>query len=186
MRKLLIPALAAVMVLSACGGTSSTGTSGYVSGDGLVTTVDPSDRHKAPIIEGTDLDGNKISTADYSGEVLVVNLWGSWCPPCRKEAPILVATSKAYADKNTQFIGVLSDDNQSSAKAFADQQSMTYPTIMDPDGSRQLALASVMPAPGLPTTWIIDSKGRMAARYAGALPSKATLTGLINYVKETS
>lgn len=185
LRLLMLLALG-TLLLSGCGGTSSTGSTGFVSSDGATATVDVDKRVALPAISGKDLTGKKLSTDDYAGKVLVINLWASWCAPCRREAPILASLSKQYADKNVQFLGLLSNDKAANAQAYERTKGIDYPTFLNPDGSLQLHFAKSLPAQSIPVTWIVDAKGRVAARILGAIPSKTTLADLIAYAKKTS
>ena len=76
-------------VSSACGGSAGTGDKGYVAGEGLITRLSADDRKQPGEVSGTTLDGEKLSLDEYDGKVVVLNVWGSWCAPCRKEARLL-------------------------------------------------------------------------------------------------
>ena len=119
-------------------------------------------------------DGN-VSTGDYSGKVVVVNVWGSWCAPCRKEAPDLAGASKENADV-AQFVGLnIRDYDPAPARAFVRAFKVPYPSIYDPCGA-QLVKFTDLPPSG--ATLIIDRKGRIAARVVGTI-SRATLTQML-------
>lgn len=174
------------LVLSACGGTQDTGGDGYIGGVKKITLVDAADRVAAPEISGEDLDGKPISTADFAGQTLVMNLWGSWCPPCRAEAPVLKAVSEEMADQGVQFIGMLTQDTQANAKAFNKKADITYPSMYDPAGEYQLAFVDSLPSQAIPTTWVIDPNGKVAARILDDELSEATLRGVIDQVKKST
>ena len=148
------------LVLGSCGGgVDDTSGDGYIGGVKKITPVEPQDRVAMPELTGVDLDGNEISTADFEGKTLVINLWGSWCPPCREEAPVLREVSENLADDNVQFIGILTKDKPAAAKAFNTKAGITYPSIVDEDGRLQLAFAKSLPSQAIPTTWVIDKNG---------------------------
>ncbi|MCW2799858.1 MAG: hypothetical protein JWQ70_1330 [Aeromicrobium sp.] len=177
----------ALVALAGCGGTGTKGsTAGYVSADGGITRVAEAGRKPAPVIKGNDLDGRPITSADYSGKTLVVNVWGSWCPPCRKEAPALEKVSKQYAAKGVQFLGVNVRDNASAAKAYERTFGVTYPSLNDYSQKSLLGFKSSLPAQGIPTTWIIDAKGRVAARIFVDGLTATTLSGLIDDVQKST
>ena len=177
--------LAAAVVLAGCGGVGTEGsTGGYVSGNGSITVVDPDEREKAPVLSGDDLDGRPLSTADFAGDTLVVNVWGSWCPPCRKEAPALAEVSKQYADRDVTFVGVLVRDKPAAALAFTRKQETPYRSIADFSGRNLLGFSDSLPSQAIPTTWIIDDRGRVAVRIMDEV-SASTLAGLIDDVQET-
>lgn len=176
-----------LVVLAGCGGAGNKGsTSGYVSADGGITRVDPAGRKAAPVIEGKDLDGRPISSADYAGKTLVVNVWGSWCPPCRKEAPALQKVSQEYASKGVQFLGVNVRDNAAAAKAYERRFGVTYPSLDDYSQKSLLGFKNSLPAQGIPTTWIIDAKGRVAARIFVDGLTASTLAGLLDDVQKSA
>ena len=183
--RLLVVALLALLLSACVGGVEDTGDDGFISGSGEITFIDPGKRKPAPELSGTDLDGNEISSADYAGKVLVVNLWGSWCAPCRKEAPALAKASAELADQNVQFLGLLTKDDPASAKAFNAKFGIDYPSIDDASGRNQAAFADSLPSVAIPTTWVIDAKGRVAARVMGEL-SDATLRGLVDQTKKST
>jgi len=177
----------ALVALAGCSGAGTKGsTTGYVSADGGITRVAEAGRKAAPVIKGTDLDGRSITSADYAGKTLVVNVWGSWCPPCRKEAPALEKVSRAYAPKGVQFLGVNVRDNVSAAKAFERTFGVTYPSLNDYSQKSLLGFKSSLPAQGIPTTWIIDSNGRVAARLFVDGLTASTLSGLIDDVQKST
>ena len=184
-RHRVLAAVIGVLVLVAgCGGAGNRGsTGGYVSANGAITKVDPADREPAPILEGKDLDGKPFTSETYAGKTLVVNVWGSWCPPCRKEAPALKLVSDEYADKGVQFIGILVRDDVASARAFNRKHDITYPSIDDYSNRNGLGFASSLPAQAIPTTWIIDSRGRVAVRIVSENLTASTLSGLIDDVQ---
>ena len=183
--RLAVGALLA-LVLSAClGGVEDTGDDGFISGNGEITFIDPGKRETAPELSGTDLEGNEISTKDFAGQVLVVNLWGSWCAPCRKEAPALSKASAELADQNVQFLGLLTKDDPANARAFNAKFDIDYPSIDDSSGRNQAAFADSLPSMAIPTTWVIDAKGKIAARVMGEL-TDATLRGLVDQTKKST
>ncbi len=180
----LAAVIGALVLIAGCSGAGNRGsTGGYVSGNGEITKVAPADRKPAPILEGKDLDGRPFTSKTYAGKVLVVNVWGSWCPPCRKEAPALKVVSEEYANQGVQFIGILVRDDVSSAKAFNRKAGITYPSIDDYSNRNGLGFASSLPAQAIPTTWIIDADGRVAVRIVSESLTASTLSALIDDVQ---
>lgn len=175
------------LLLGACGGgIDDNNDDGYIGGVKKITPVEPKDRVEMPELSGLDLDGNAISTADFEGKVLVINLWGSWCPPCREEAPVLKEVSEELADDNVQFIGILTKDKPAAAKAFNNKAGITYPSIVDNDGSLQLAFAESLPSQAIPTTWVIDRNGKVAARVIDDKLTVNTLTDIISWARKST
>lgn len=168
--------------LTACSGTQTSDSANYSSSEQLgITVVDAADRKPAPVLKGDDLDGQPLSSSDFERQIIVVNLWGSWCVPCRKEAPVLQEVSAAYANKDVQFMGIDIQDNPSAARAFNRKFGITYPSIDDQSASNLLGFTKSLPTQAPPTTWIIDPEGRVAVRILGGVTS-ATLSGLIDDV----
>jgi thiol-disulfide isomerase/thioredoxin len=182
-----VAAIVALVLLAACSGAGNRGTTnGFVSGDGSITRVDVADRKAAPVLEGDDLEGRPLSTADFAGKTIVVNLWGPWCAPCRAEAPALDEVAKQYADKDVQFVGVLTRTNDpASAIAFNRKFGVTYPSFADQGGRLELGFIKSLPTTAIPTTWIIDSKGRVAARVVDKV-TPSTLANLIDDVQKST
>lgn len=173
--------LSLAALVSAC--SSSTGASsedGFASGDGTVTLIPVDQRRKVTDLSGTTLDGKKLSLSDYEGKVVVLNVWGSWCPPCRAEAPQLVEAAKQTKGK-AQFIGLNTrDQDPAPARAFVRTSGMPYPSIHDGDGSVLLQLSAVPPK-AIPSTLVIDKQGRIAARVLGPVRA-STLVGMVDDV----
>ena len=171
----------ALVAVAGCSGTGNRGsTNGFVSGNGTITKVAVADRKAAPVLEGEDLEGRPISSADFAGKILVVNVWGSWCGPCRAEAPALKQVSEEYADKGVQFLGILVRDKPAAGKAFNRTKGITYPSISDYSARTTLGFSESLPSQAIPTTWIIDSNGKVAVRIMVEGLTAATLSGLID------
>jgi thiol-disulfide isomerase/thioredoxin len=182
--------LAGVLMLAACASTGadertrSAGEVGYPTVPRNLTRVPPDQRRELPVVSGPALGSSKtISTQDYRGKVVVINVWGSWCPPCRKEAPDLQAAS--VETKNVaQFVGITSKDyDPAPAEAFVRSFKITYPSIYDPSGKVLLAFAGELPPSAIPSTMIIDRQGRLAVRVLSEV-SKITLVDMINDVAD--
>jgi thiol-disulfide isomerase/thioredoxin len=182
--------LAAMLMLAACTSTGadeqtrSAGQVGYPQVQGNLTRVPPGQRKELPAVSGPALDDRKpISTQDYRGKVVVINVWGSWCPPCRKEAPDLQAASVETKDI-AQFVGITSKDyDPAPAEAFVRSFKITYPSIYDPSGKVLLAFSGDLPPSAIPSTLIIDRQGRLAVRVLSEV-SKITLVDMINDVAD--
>ena len=154
---------------------------GYVSGDGAVETI-PADKRGAPVdLKGELLDGTAWDAASARGKVLVLNVWGSWCAPCVAEAPALQKTwSDLQADKApVDFMGIDFREDPARGAAFATKAGITYPSLSDESGVTILALQGK--APTVPTTLVLDTEGRIAARVNGPA-SASTLRGLVDDV----
>ncbi len=157
---------------------------GYIEGDGAVTTVPVDEREPAPEFGGPLLgsDDREFWLADAAGEVVVLNVWGSWCPPCRKEAPDFQAVWEDVAEDGVRFVGVNTRDNETDALGFVEDFGITFPSVVDTDGRKMLAFRDSLPPAAIPSTLIIDQNGRLAARAVGAI-GESTLRGLIEDVQ---
>jgi len=183
-------ALVAMLILASCARTGadeqtrSAGQVGYPDVPRNLTRVPPDQRKELPTVSGLALGSNQtISTQDYRGKVVVINVWGSWCSPCRKEAPDLQAASVETKDI-AQFVGITSKDyDPAPAEAFVRSFKITYPSIYDPTGKVLLAFAGELPPSAIPSTMIIDRQGRLAVRVLSEV-SKITLVDMINDVAD--
>jgi thiol-disulfide isomerase/thioredoxin len=163
MKKLIVFIVLAFALTACGGGGSSSSEESFVSGDGATTYIKISDRKIAPAITGMTLSGKHYT---YSKDkVAVVNVWASWCSPCRAEAPTLVALANKYTD--VAFIGILTRDNPANAEAFERRFKVPYPTIID--DSILIGFKGSLPANAIPTTVILDKSGRVAARISGVV-----------------
>jgi thiol-disulfide isomerase/thioredoxin len=175
----LVAALVAALVLTGCGDSAGSGTGsdqGFVAGDGSIVVLPADQRVTAPQLEGRTLTGETFRLADHLGEVVVLNVWASWCAPCRAEAPTLARLAEEYDE--VRFIGLNTRDSDVSARAFDERYGVTYPSVIDRDGRLQLLFADSLPPQAIPSTLVIDRQGRVAARILGRA-SESTLRGVI-------
>ena len=173
--KLILVFLSALLLTScAGGGVSSQNENSFISGSGIATFVEKADRKIAPILSGETLTSGKITL--NKNQVTVINVWASWCAPCRAEAPVLQEFSVNYPD--VQFAGILTRDNLSSAKAFYENFNLTYPTFID--DSLLIGFKGTLPANAIPSTVLLDKNGNVAARISG----EVTLTSLSKLIRK--
>jgi peroxiredoxin len=179
-------ALLGVLVLSvsACGAdVGSTGDQGYVDGDGVITLLDPGERKEPGEVSGETLDGEQVSLASYAGKVVVVNVWGARCPPCRAEADDLAEAARELAPQGVQFLGINTrDPSRENARSFERRYDVPYPSIYDPGGRNLLAFRGTLTPNAIPSTVVIDAEGRVAASILGEVTSASTLVGLVEDV----
>ena len=174
-RNFILAPLIALALSSCGGGGSSIAEESFVSGNGSVSFIKQADRIAAPQLSGMTLSGKNYTFK--VGQVAVVNVWASWCAPCRAEAPTLAALSEKYS--NVAFIGILTRDNPVNAEAFARRFALPYPTIID--DSVLIGFRKSLPANAIPSTVLIDKKGDVAARISGEV-TVASLSELIEKV----
>lgn len=152
---------------------------GYISGDGTVTEIAAADRSDPIVFEGTDENGETIDSADLAGRVVVVNFWYASCAPCRAEAADLESVNAEFDGQDVSFVGVNVRDQAPQAAAFAKTYGITYPSIVDVDGSAQLAFSGKVPPNAVPTTLVLDREGRVASRILGQLQEASILSTLV-------
>lgn len=150
----------------------------YRSADGSITSVPAQQRTPAPDLAGTTLDGEAWRLADHLGHVVVLNVWASWCAPCRAEAPVLRAAAEEFADDGVRFTGLNIRDNVTAAKAFEATFGIRYPSVNDREGTLLLRFAGTLNPSAIPSTVVIDQQGRIAGVVLGRV-EPATLRGLI-------
>jgi thiol-disulfide isomerase/thioredoxin len=175
-------AAVAVALVAGCsagpGGRGQGNDASFVAGDGSTVVVAAADRAPAVDLQGSTLDGKPWSLADRRGKVVVVNVWASWCPPCRAEAPALARTARRFAAKGVEFVGVDTRDSATSGQGYVDHFAIPYPNLVDTDGRLILAFRDSLPAASIPTTLVIDQQGRVAARALSEV-DESRLRGMI-------
>lgn len=156
---------------------------GYIAGDGTIEQLPVDERTLTIELDGETLEGEQWSSADALGEVLVINVWGSWCGPCVAEAPDLRAAHQHFEKTGdpVQFIGVNDRDSTEAALAFEEKHEIPYPSLADDGGATLLQLQGM--ANARPSTLVLDREGRLAARVAGQV-DESTLRGLVEDVLE--
>ncbi len=167
-------AVASALLLTACGSGGTSGGSGdtnFITGTDGIATVAKGERAAAPDLSGPTIDGKQLDVADYKGKVVVINVWGSWCGPCRLEAKNFVAVSADLKDQGVQFVGINTRDTSTGpAVAFEKQYGVTYPSLYDPTGKLMLRFKKGTLNPqAIPSTLVIDRDGKIAARTLQAL-----------------
>ncbi|SEP53338.1 TlpA family protein disulfide reductase [Amycolatopsis saalfeldensis] len=169
-------AVAGLLTLTACSsGTDAVArgsTFEFVSPGGQTTIFyDPStSRGTAPDLSGESLPkpGTQIRLSDYAGKVVVINIWGSWCGPCRAETPELEKVFEQTQSSGVQFLGIDVRDDRAAAEDFVRDRHVTYPSIFDPSGRSLLALNGY-PRSVVPSTLVLDRRHRVAAVFLTAL-----------------
>ena len=164
--------------------SSTDGRSGYIATPGVLSVVAPDQRLPGPRLTGQLLDGTAFDSSTWSGNIVVVNFWGSWCPPCRAETPELVRVANASRRQGVQFLGVNVRDNLASAQAFTREYRVPYPSIFDPDNQALLAFRG-LPPNAVPTTFVLDQHGRIAARALGRVDAAQLSAALTTLEHET-
>ncbi len=124
----------------------------------------------APELSLTTLDGQPASLADYRGQVLIVNLWATWCPPCKAEMPDLKAYYEAHRDEGLVLVAINIQEPAERVRPFVQAYGLPFPVWLDPEGASTAAFRTQ----GLPSTFVIDPEGRIRLIWYGRT-SKALL-----------
>ncbi|WNB85931.1 TlpA disulfide reductase family protein [Cellulomonas sp. ATA003] len=186
-RRGAVVALVAALALGGCTAGTSTGngytedgqSSGYISSDGSTQTWAPDERGEPVEVSGTDFTGAPVDVADWRGDVVVLNTWYAACPPCRAEAPDLVALATEYADDGVHLLGINGTDDAGAAQAFERTFDVPYPSLADTDNGAVAALQGYVSINAVPTTVVLDREGRVAARVLG-LADGSTLRAMVD------
>ena len=195
MRRLVVAALA-LLTLAACGSSPTTKSPTFGGGAGTTVSADklasakkaagiracPTADGKAPTAKALpDVTlkclggGTSVRLAGLTGTPTVINLWASWCGPCRKELPLLARADKAYG-QNLRILGVdFADAAPDAAIALAKASGVTYPLLVDRSSSTKAPFRVI----GLPQTVFVDAQGRMVATERAPFRSYADLTAAI-------
>ncbi|MGY1833750.1 TlpA family protein disulfide reductase [Blastococcus sp. SYSU DS0510] len=118
----------------------------------------------APALSGATLDGGHLDLAELRGSVVLVNVWASWCAPCREEMPLLVETARQWGPEGLRLVGIDVNDDGAAAREFlAGVGGTSFPSVADPDGR----LAVEWGTTGVPETFVVDREGTVVARRVG-------------------
>ncbi|MEV6120862.1 TlpA disulfide reductase family protein [Streptomyces sp. SID8352] len=182
-------AAACVLLVSACtsGGVSGGGgQTGFITGPDGISTAKESERADVPDLSGETVTGGRADVADYKGKVVVVNVWGSWCPPCRAEAKNFEKVYQDVKDQGVQFLGINTRDPLvGPARAFEKDHGVTYPSIFDPTGKLMLRFKKGTLNPqSVPSTLVVDREGRVAARSLQALSEEKLRAMIAPYLDD--
>lgn len=160
-----------LLIIVLATGWAGGGNSGVATVNGNASAVVYSAGHRplAPEFSGTTLNGAKLSFSDYRGKVVVLNFWGSWCVPCREEAPTLAAVASKYRPSGVSFLGVDVRDTTAAALAFARSFHVTYPSVSDQGSAITLDFTAKVPIAGTPTTLVVDRTGHIAGAVFGTV-----------------
>jgi len=156
-----------VVLATGWAGSGNTGVS-TINGNAGAVLDTAGHRPLAPEFTGTTLTGSTLSFSSYRGKVVVLNFWGSWCVPCREEAPILAAVAGKY-QSGVSFLGVDVRDTTASALAFAHSFHVTYPSVSDQSSAITLAFTAKVPIAATQTTLVVDRTGHIAGAVFGTV-----------------
>ena len=129
---------------------------------GRVVNLDP---RPAPDFVLTTYDGQRLQLSDFRGQVVLLNFWASWCPPCRVEAPVLQRAAERLDSAGLVVIGIDVWDDETQARAFLDEFGVTYPNVEDTTRSIPVEFGVT----GLPETFVISRSGVLVSRWVGPI-----------------
>lgn len=162
---------AGALVVSGCGsGLARPPTAAQREDAAIGLTLLPrAHEHPLPELSGSTLAGTPLTSSAYShGRPLVINVWASWCTPCRAELPLLARASL----RGVRVLGIDERDTTSRARALARSTGASYPSLVDPGGDLLARLPS-LPRDGIPSTLVVAADGRPVARIVGALTASS-------------
>ncbi|MET0455073.1 MAG: TlpA disulfide reductase family protein [Mycobacterium sp.] len=172
MRWLVVTFLSAVLLLAGCStgddAVAQGGTFEFVAPGGKTDIFydPPESRSRPGKISGPDLmdESKTISLDDFAGKVVVINVWGQWCGPCRSEIPQLEKVYDATKADGVEFLGIdVRDNNRDAAVDFVTDRNVTYPSIYDPAMRTMIAFGGRYPTTVIPSTVVLDREHRVAA-----------------------
>lgn len=170
-------AVAATLLAGALAVTLLTQRAGNASTDGVIQ-YPAGHRPLAPDFTANSLTGKPIKFSSYRSKVVVLNFWGSWCPPCRDEAPTLEVLAQQYRAQGVAFLGDDVGDTPANALAFTRSIGITYPSVSDPGYAIVQDFSQAAPVSDTPTTVVIDRTGHIVGMVLGKV-NYAALTTLL-------
>lgn len=175
---LLLPVLLPlVLLVTGCSGLAGTGDLEYVGDEGRVVEFDAGERERPVGLSGETTTGEAYTWEP--GTVTVVNIWWSGCGPCIREMPLLTELDEAYGDQ-VEFLGInIRDTSAANALAFERDRGVDYPSLYEPEGNATLFFPGRTSPRATPTTYVIDTEGEIASLISGEIPSRTTLTELV-------
>lgn len=134
-----------------------------------IASVDSVQYKDAPDFTLPTMEGNRFTLSEHEGKIVVINIWATWCPPCREEIPDLIEVQNELRDKDVLMVGVSMDKKGwQVVRPFAKKMNINYPIVLD-DGT---VFEGFGPYRGIPTTFIINKKGQVENVAIGMIPKK--------------
>ncbi|NCC36279.1 MAG: TlpA family protein disulfide reductase [Chloroflexia bacterium] len=131
----------------------------------VATTPAPREGHPAPDFTLLDLTGQPVQLADLRGQVVLINIWATWCPPCRAEMPMIQASYEQYRDQGFTVLAVNSGEDAATVAGYMDASGLTFPALLDRDGT----VSNAYQARVMPSSFFVDRAGVIRAVYRGPL-----------------
>ncbi|WP_240695605.1 TlpA disulfide reductase family protein [Candidatus Chloroploca sp. Khr17] len=147
---------------------------GEPGGPSVATTPAPREGHPAPDFTLLDLTGQPVRLADLQGQVVLINIWASWCPPCRAEMPMIQASYEQYRDQGFTVLAVNSGEDAATVAGYMDASGLTFPALLDQDGT----VSNAYQARVMPSSFFVDRAGVIRAVYRGPL-ARSVIVGTV-------
>jgi cytochrome c biogenesis protein CcmG, thiol:disulfide interchange protein DsbE len=151
------------------------------------TTAAPVDRapaaridHPAPPFTLNSLDGSTVTLGDLAGQVVLINVWASWCVPCRAEMPMLQATYAEYHTQGFTILAVNQREPASTVAAYMQEVGLTFPALLDTRGT----VSGAYRANVLPSSYLLDRRGVIRAVYRGPIPRSVLVSTVEQLLQE--
>jgi peroxiredoxin len=133
-------------------------------GNGLILPPIEVDQ-PAPELTLNDLDGNQVSLSDFLGQVVLLNNWATWCPPCRQEMPEFNAYYEKHKDAGFQIVAIEAGEPEAEVRAFVEEEGLEFVILLDPGNQSLITFQNNT----LPNTWVIDRKGQLRLAWLGSI-----------------
>lgn len=140
----------------------------------VATVPAPREGHPAPDFTLLDLTGQPVRLADLQGQVVLINIWATWCPPCRAEMPMIQASYEEYRDQGFTVLAVNSREDAATVAGYMEASSLTFPALLDFDGS----VSNAYQARVMPSSFFVDRAGVIRAVYRGPL-ARSVIAGTV-------
>ncbi len=124
--------------------------------------------HPAPDLALSQLDDTPVTLRDLKGQLVLINIWATWCPPCRAEMPAIQQAYAAYRDRGFMVLAVNQREDATAITPFLEQHGLTFPILLDRDGQA----SATYQASALPSSFFIDRRGVIRAVYRGPMPPR--------------
>jgi len=122
--------------------------------------------YPAPQLTLFDMQNRSVSLDDYRGRVVLVNLWATWCPPCKEEMPVFQAFYEQYKKDGFDIVAINDGDPKQSVEEFVDDYKLTFPIWLDPTYT---ATQKAFRTAGLPSSYVIDRQGTVRLTWVGGI-----------------
>jgi peroxiredoxin len=154
-----------MFIFAGCSNSSEETTVEEMKGNGKIAEKsDPQSFPQAPDFELQDLQGNVVRLSDFSGNVIILDFWATWCPPCKAEIPGFIKLYDEYKDQGLEIIGIAADQGgQSVVQQFANEYGINYPILM----YTMKVVSDYGGIRGIPTTFIINKDGQVVNKFVG-------------------